>query len=391
MKILWHSNSPWSPTGYGQQTALWVPRLASLGHEIAVSAFYGLQGGPQRWTAPDGQSFLVYPRGNHPYGSDVVGMHARHFQADLVITLMDQWCLSHATLDGLNTAVWMPVDCGPVPGYEWLPSHLGVFDTNALRDGRRWPVALTRFGQKVLKDEGFESLYVPHGIDTENFRPPLDREALRDSMGLSDRFVIGIVAANLDKARKGWPEQMAAFAKLHAKHKDTALLCHTLDNFPNGLNLRSLAERLGISDAVMFSSQYMITAGIVRPENLMPTYGAIDLLSACSLAEGFGLPIVEAMACGTPVVTTNGSAMAEVAGNSWKVPGEPEFASGHESWWAKPNINALARVYEKAYERGSVYQAKRDAARDQAMAYDVEKVLKEHWAPALKTLEERCG
>jgi glycosyltransferase involved in cell wall biosynthesis len=386
VKLLLHGNSPWSPTGYGQQMALWAPRFRDLGHEVAISAFYGLQGGPQRW-----QDMLVYPRGNHPYGSDVVGMHARHFQADLVLTIMDQWCLSHATLDGLNVACWMPVDCGPVPGFEWLPSKLGVYDRNALEDGRRWPVALTRFGQRVLQDAGYEALYVPHGIDTEVFRPPLDRKLLRESMGLAGRFVIGIVAANLDKARKGWPEQMAAFAKFHKRHPDSVLLCHTLDNFPNGLDLRSLAERLEIADAVNFSSQYLMTAGLVRPENLCPTYGAMDLLSACSLAEGFGLPIVEAMACGTPVVTTQGSAMAEVAGNSWKVRGEPEWAGGHESWWVKPSIDGIARIYEKAYERGPVYQAKRDEAREWAMTYDVETVLKEHWGPALRTLEERCG
>ena len=51
MKILWHSNSPWARTGYGTQTALWVPRLAELGHEIAISAFHGLQGSPIPWTA----------------------------------------------------------------------------------------------------------------------------------------------------------------------------------------------------------------------------------------------------------------------------------------------------------------------------------------------------
>jgi glycosyltransferase involved in cell wall biosynthesis len=387
MRILWHSNAPWAATGYGTQTAQWVPRLAALGHEVAISAFYGLQGGPQRW-----HDFLVYPRGDVPYGSDVVGMHARHFRADLVLTLMDQWVLSHATLDGLNVACWMPVDAGPLPNHPGLPgSKLSAFDKKVLDDGKRWPIAMTRFGQRVLDEAGYPALYVPHGIDTDVFRPPNDRKLLRESMGLADKFVIGIVAANMDKARKGWPEQFAAFAKFHVKHPDSMLLCHTADNFAGGLNLRSLAERMGIGDAVNFSSQYLMMAGLIRPESLAPTYAAMDLLSACSLAEGFGLPIVEAMACGTPVVVTDGSAMSEVAGpKSWKVPGRPYWATGHESWWAAPDIDALARIYEKAYERGGVYQAKVKAAREHAMSYDADRVQAEYMEPALKELEKRC-
>lgn len=84
MKVMWCSNAPWCRTGYGTQTEIWVPRLAELGHDMAIFAFHGLQGGMIDW-----QGIPVYPAGLQPYGGDVVGMHARHFGADLVITLMD--------------------------------------------------------------------------------------------------------------------------------------------------------------------------------------------------------------------------------------------------------------------------------------------------------------
>jgi glycosyltransferase involved in cell wall biosynthesis len=387
MRILIHSCGPWVPSGYGQQTSIWAPRFRDLGHDVAISAFHGLQGAPQRW-----QDILVYPRGQHPYGNDIIGLHARHHRADLVLTIMDQWCLTHDTLDGLNVACWMPVDAGPVPGHPGLASgKLSQYDINMLEAGKRWPIAMSKFGQRVIEEAGYKALYVPHGIDTDVFRPPNDRKLLRQSMGLDDKFVIGIVAANLEKARKGWPEQFAAFAKFHARHPDTLMLCHTNDNFPGGHDLRHMAERMGIGDCVSFSSQYLMQAGLIRPEQLAPTYAAMDLLSACALAEGFGLPIVEAMACGTPVVVTDGSAMSETSGNSWKVRAEPMWASGHESWWAKPTIDGIARIYEKAYERGPVYQAKQQAARPHALQYDAKRVEAEFWIPALRELEERCG
>ena len=42
-KLLWHSNAPWAPTGYGQQTGLFAPRLAEK-YDMAISSFYGLEG-----------------------------------------------------------------------------------------------------------------------------------------------------------------------------------------------------------------------------------------------------------------------------------------------------------------------------------------------------------
>src|SRR6185312_11343510 len=105
IKVLWHSNAPWSPSGYGQQTALWVPRIAAMGHEVAISAFYGHEGAPGEW-----QGHQIFSRGQHPYGGDIVGMHARAFDADLVITLMDLWALPVDTLKDFKTAAWMPID-----------------------------------------------------------------------------------------------------------------------------------------------------------------------------------------------------------------------------------------------------------------------------------------
>jgi FkbM family methyltransferase len=290
-----HSNAPWVPSGYGTQCALWAPRLASLGHDVAVSAYFGLRGGMLEW-----RGLPVYPSGQAPYGGDVVGMHARHFAADLVLLLADLWCVPHETLTGLNVAAWMPIDCEP----------MGMMDAGRLKAyGGAIPVAMSRFGEKQLTDAGFDPVfYVPHGIDTSVFRPPEDRRGLREAMGVDGKFVIFMNAANMDKQRKAFPEQVAAFARLHARHPDTLLILHTITETSFGVDVQEVVSRAGVADAVKFSSQYLMTAGLVDQDMLAASYGAADLVTSCSYGEGFGLPIVEAQACfpaETPISAAN--------------------------------------------------------------------------------------
>ena len=78
-------------------------------------------------------------------------------------------------------------------------------DRRILEEGGGRPIAMSRFGHKVLTEAGFPALYAPHGIPTDVWKPPEDREALRGKLGLEGKFVIGINAANQDPVRKGVP------------------------------------------------------------------------------------------------------------------------------------------------------------------------------------------
>jgi glycosyltransferase involved in cell wall biosynthesis len=73
--------------------------------------------------------------------------------------------------------------------------------------------------------------------------------------------------------------------------------------------LAPLPEALGISDSVIFT-------GFVEDDDLPHLYGNADFFVYPSLYEGFGLPVLEAMACGTPVITANTSSIPEVAGDA---------------------------------------------------------------------------
>jgi glycosyltransferase involved in cell wall biosynthesis len=80
-----------------------------------------------------------------------------------------------------------------------------------------------------------------------------------------------------------------------------------------------LVQRLGLENDVVFP-------GFVEDEDLPAVYNLADVFIFPSLYEGFGLPVLEAMACGTPVVTSNLSALPEVVGTSGVLvdPRDPE-------------------------------------------------------------------
>jgi glycosyltransferase involved in cell wall biosynthesis len=68
-------------------------------------------------------------------------------------------------------------------------------------------------------------------------------------------------------------------------------------------------KQLGLENHVHFM-------GFVPEDELPALYNGADLFVFPSLYEGFGLPVLEAMACGTPVITSNVSSLPEVAGNA---------------------------------------------------------------------------
>jgi glycosyltransferase involved in cell wall biosynthesis len=384
LRILWYSNAPWAPTGYGQQTNLWVPRLQAAGHEVAIASFHGLQGIPINW-----EGMTVYPGSSEDsWAQDVMLGHYQQHKADIMITLMDAWVLdpqrmSDMIAQGLRVAHWQPVDCEP----------LSVLDNRLLAATGSRPIAMSRHGERQLAEYG--PLYVPHGVNTALFTPLADDviTSARERGGLADMFVIGVNAANQDPVRKGFGEQLAAFRLLADRHPNVRMLIHTRAVSRTGSNLERLLDVLQLRGLVQFGDQYLTVTGLTSQAEIARWYGILDILSNCSYGEGFGLAVLEAQAAGTPVVVTDCSSMTELCGSGWLVDGEWYWNAGHSAWWTRPSIQGILAAYEQAYaERGTDIAAKRrQAAREFAMRYDADVVLREHWEPVLDELQGFTG
>lgn len=361
------------PSGYGQQVKLLAPRLKAAGHDVAVSAFYGLSGSAITW-----EGIPILPAGQAPYGTDVLAAHARNHGADVVITLMDFWKLAPVApeLRDLKVLAWLPVDCAP----------LGRPDRETLLRSGAMPVAMSRFGQRQIEEAGLVAPYVPHAVDTAVFKPPADRRALRRELGVDDFFLIGICAANSDAMRKGFPEQFQAFARFAERRPDARLMVHSRIRSQGGLPLDHLAEDLGITDRVLWSDQYAMTAGLMSDAIMADWYGALDILSACSYGEGFGVPILEAQACGTPVAVTDASGMTEFP-MVYLVDGSPWWNPVHRAWWVRPDVEQI----EEAYSQMSAVQFPaegRAALVEWAAEFDADRVVAEYWLPLLEQVEK---
>lgn len=371
MRILWASNAPWAQTGYGTQTAQVVRRLAADGHDVAVAANYGLHGQVMDWGG-----IPVYPGGYETWSNDVIGAHAAHFGADWVIALADAWVLKAPSLQQLNLAVWTPVDHVPTP------PRVGKF----FREFGAVPIAMSDFGRRMLDREHLDPLYAPHGIDTSTYR--LVDDAKR-RMGIPDGFVVGMVAANKGNApsRKGFPEAFMAFSKFHKTHPDAILYVHTdKDGRFHGLNLPYLAACCDIpSEAVIFTDPHALDLGI-PDAHMAALYSAFDVLLAPSLGEGFGLPVIEAQACGTPVIVTNWTAQPELVGGGWTVDGQPSWDPAQDSWFCVPSVAEIVAALEASYAGDPALPV---LARKKALEYDADTVYADCWRPILTALEQR--
>jgi glycosyltransferase involved in cell wall biosynthesis len=378
-KILWHSCAPWAPSGYGQQTGIWVRKLAQMGHEVTVSSYWGLSGSPTGW-----EGVTVLPGFGHSYCSQSLALHAEAVRPDLVITLGDVWVLDASSLRPLPLAHWLPSDCRP----------MSLADRNVVDAGGGELIAMSRFGEDRFRTAGLRPVYVPHGIETSVFTPPSDRRALRDALGIAEGdFVIGMNSANNDAIRKAIPEQMLAFARFLEDHPEGMLALHTGVHADGGQDLDALAENLGITDRVRAVDQYRYSAGLVQPHELAGWYGAIDLLSSASYGEGFGIPVLEAQACGTPVLTTAASAMTELNPHGYSTGGEPFWNGVHKGWWVRPSVCGIAAAYEQAWRdhRDGRRDGLRDILRDHALRYDADLVAVQYMKPAVEELLARMG
>jgi glycosyltransferase involved in cell wall biosynthesis len=152
-----------------------------------------------------------------------------------------------------------------------------------------------------------EHLFV--GIDHKVWKPrtPQDKPNLRKILGIDeDTFVILTVADNQE--RKNLWAGMNAVAKLKRDFPDKKIkyILVTTEQSVYGWKLRDLAVSEGISKEVQLYRRGMPT------EDLWGLYAIADVYLQSSKAEGLGLPLLEAMSVGIPVVATNTGAMTEL-------------------------------------------------------------------------------
>jgi glycosyltransferase involved in cell wall biosynthesis len=365
------SNSPWAGTGYGVQTAEIIPRLQADGHEVTVAGNYGHFGRIIDW-----QGIRIFPASHDQALNDVIRAYSDSVQADWTISLYDVWTMQRDRWPE-RVASWVPIDHQPAP----------IEVVNWCR--KVTPIAMSRFGQRMLRDQGIDSTYIPHSVNTEVFRPaPFDRAALNIP---EDAFVILIAAANkgVSPPRKAWGEMFDAVAYVMDRRKDVYLYVHTNAAVPpQGVDLHLLARQCGIpEDRLRFTDPFRLHLGQIGQKHLAGMYSMADVLLASSMGEGFGVPVIEAQACGLPVIVSDWTAQPELCASGWLVKVQPwRDPLQHSSAFATPYIGSIVSRLEEAHEAKGDTKL-REQAVEFAQAYDTAKVYDAYWRPFLAELE----
>lgn len=379
------SNSYDISTGYGQQVKFLIDRLVKHGIKTANLSNFGLQGSIEEIKTPYGK-VKHYPVGYKAFSDDVIPVWHEDFKKDYpllndaVLTLYDQWVYNDLKFDGKIIA-WTPLD------HVTLPPAVAKF----LKRENVTVVTMSPHGQRQLEKVGIESTYIPHSIDTKVMKPTVtvfDNIPTRDYLGVpNDAFLVSIVQANKANGlvhRKALAEQLMAFSIFKQSHPDAYLYIHSEpSNVFGGFNIPQLLASVGLTqDSVIILDQDINRVGYPA-EYLAAIYTASDVMLQVSYGEGFGVPVVEAQACGTRVITSNWAATQDLAGpDSFLVDGQPFWDEPQAAFYHIPNIGSIVNALQLAYDapRG-VSKASIDFAKD----FDVDRVWSWYWMPFLRS------
>ena len=305
-KLLWYSNSSVANSGYSKQSRYIMDGLVQSGYQTDMSPNYGHGAGTLTI-----HGSKIWPQGSGRSEAEAISAYAKG-NYDMLITLYDAWVL-HALVDQVKKKgmVWVPY----VPlDFLYLPHDLG----NMLQAATHI-LPFTQYGLDMLKRVGFQTVdrYIHHGVDTSEYKVMDERQKqeMRDDLGFRGKsFIISIFKMNKgDRVKYG--ENLEAIKIFLSRNPDLAnevgVYIHALPNTPGGQPLAQVVNALGLGNIVRFVEPYTYICGFTE-EEMARAYNGSDVVLNNVSGGGFEINIIESLACGTPVIATDGMAMHEL-------------------------------------------------------------------------------
>jgi len=378
------SNSIGSSTGYGVQGKYLAEKLLKHGIKVANLSNYGLEGRVDTIRTKHGD-VKHYPRGQVLYSEDVMQLWHKDFTSafptlkNYLFTLYDVWVYNNLKFDG-DIISWVPLD------HITLPPQVAKF---LLRD-QVTPVTMSPHGQRQLEDAGIDSTYIPHAVDTKVFKPTSEYLGMPTREYLQvpeDAFLVSMVQANKANGqihRKSLAEQFLAFGMFRKEYPNSYLYLHMEPNKAfGGFDIPRLLKACGLDQSCVLMADSDILRTGYPQEFLAAVYTASDALLATSYGEGFGVPVVEAQACGTRVITSGFAATQDLAGeDSWIVGGQPFWDEAQGAFFSIPFVQSIVEALKEAY---NAPRGLSEPSMTFAKEFDVDNVWNKYWLPFWKS------
>ena len=320
-KLLWYSNSTIANSGYSKQSRYILDGINQKGFTMDLSPNYGHAGGKFEMNG-----YTVWPQGGGRSEVETIANYIEN-NYNILFTLYDVWPLTTLINEiqqkGVIWCPYLPLDM------TFLPHTLGDMLKAAI-----YILPMSGYGLDMLKRAGFTNVdrFIYHGVDTNVYKPitkwedvnprdlkegerPITKQEMRNWLGFKDKsFIIGIFKMNKG-ARVKYGENLEAIKIFLNNNPDIAkevgIYIHAAPTSQEGTNIQHIAKSLGLEELIRYVKPYSYLVGYPE-EKMAQAYNASDVVLNNVAGGGFEICIAESLACGVPVIATDGMAMHEL-------------------------------------------------------------------------------
>ena len=235
---------------------------------------------------------------------------------------------------------------------------------SAYTNGGNLVVTPSRWARDRLLDYGFAEQsvrVVGHGVDTQTFNPlsPQERALFRSNLGLDpDDTVFLNVGAPI--WNKGNDLLIEAFARMHQRYPRTRLILKDAQQL-YGLSIKETVREVGAKHPALITEALLaaisVIPGNMSQELLRQLYGVSDCYVSAYRAEGFNLPVLEALACGKSVIVSSCGATDDFCNGEAVRRIPTTFCRGSlgtqtDACWVEPHLPSLIELMAESAAQG---------------------------------------
>lgn len=353
IKLFYHGDSPKVNTGFGIVAREVLGRLYKTGkYEIHSLGINDRGDTSKHFEAPGIYHYSVPDYQNDPYGIHKMQYVLPQLNPDVIFTLNDIWVLTGSDRNGTKDwfigtikkfcpytpwVLYFPVDSRPF-AKEWADLAYTADKT----------IVYSEYAIDVLKEVYPEKdpILIPHGVSLERFKilPDKERKEIREQFGLgNDKFFVGFVSRNQPRknpaaaieifkmANDGY-RKCSVCSNIYMLHEPKCEYCgasaedsekfdsvlehngvlylHCSLTDSMGLNLHKVIQDTKSGDRIIVRPHHDVGHG-VSDQEFTSIINALDCHLLPTTAEGFGLTVIETMACGVPNICTRTTAVTE--------------------------------------------------------------------------------